>query len=148
MRAVLVIAAVGCTPVTTPPIANVASFAPEGHRLAPLVVDGFASCVPHRVAISIDARRSSTVTITCPPPPRRSAKVVVVECDGAPRTFDGAAVAIAPGRHTIAVRDELTGRTAEMSARFPAARADTIVILDDDRAIAVRVDRRALLIFL
>lgn len=146
----LVIAAVGCTAAAAPPIANIASVAPERQQLTPLVVDGFAGCVPHRIELSIDARRRSTVTITCPaPPPRRAGgRVVVVVCDGMPRTFDGAAVAIEPGRHTIAVRDELTGRTAQVIARFPVTRADTIVIGDDDRAIAVGVARRALLIFM
>ncbi len=148
MRAMLVIAAVGCAPVAASPIANVVNLAPEGQRLAPLVVDGFAGCMPHRIQISVDARRLSTVMITCPPPPPPSARPVVVVRSGSWRTFDGPVVAIAAGRHTIAVRDELTGQTAQVTAKFPVTRADTIVIGDDDRSMVVGVGRRALLIFM
>jgi hypothetical protein len=148
MRIVLAVAALGCTPVTAPPVANVASFAPEGQRLVALVVDELASCVPHRIEISIDARRTSNVTITCPLPPPRTTRTVVVVSDGVPRMFDGAAVAIAPGSHTIVVRDRLTGRIGQTTVRFPVTRADTIVIGDYDDSIVVGVARRALLIFL
>jgi hypothetical protein len=148
VRVALVITAISCAPAATRSISNVASLAAEGQRLAPLVVDELAGCVPHRVEISIDARRASTVAITCPLPPPRTTRVVVVVSDGVPRMFDGIALAIAPGPHTIAVRDELTGRSAQTTARFPVMRADTIMIGDHDDSIVVGVARRALLIFL
>jgi hypothetical protein len=141
---------IGCSHVAAPPIANVSADAPEGPHFAPLVVDDFAGCTPHRVIVSLDARPTSSVTITCPPPlpPPLPGQRVVVVTDSMPRTFDGAAFAIAPGRHTIAVRDELTGRSAELVAWFPDAHADTIVILDDDREITISINQRSLLIFM
>jgi hypothetical protein len=148
-----------CAATTPLPLSNTvaapsaASATSASQTLKPLVIDDLASCaIAHRVEVSVDARRVATVTITCPPPaPRLPGRRVVVVTDGVARTFDGPALAIAAGRHTIAVRDELTGRSAELTARFPIARsrvADTIVIVDDDRSIAVSVDARALLILL
>jgi hypothetical protein len=142
----LVIAAVGCTHALAAPLANTA----QHQRLRPLVVDEFSACTAsHRIQISVDATRVATVAITCPPPqPPMPGRGVVVVVAGAPRTFDGPVVAIATGWHTIAVRDELTGQTAQVSAQFPVTRADTIVIGDNDRSMVVGVGRRALLIFL
>jgi hypothetical protein len=144
----IAVVAAGCArPIATPTsLANSA----EHQRLRPLVVDEFSACTTsHRIQISVDATRVATVAITCPPPqPPMHGPVVVVVCDGVPRTFDGPVVAIAAGWHTIAVRDELTGRTAQFSAQFPVTRADTILIGDYDRSTVVGVGRRALLILM
>ena len=152
MLRALVIAAAGCTHALATPLANTAATFRLDQQLKPLVLDFFATCVlPHRVEVSIDARHVATVTITCPPPPRPAPGkqlVVIVVSDGPPPSFDGPPIEIAPGRHTIAARDALTGRSAVITAEFPATKADTILIADDERGIMIGVKQRSLLIVL
>jgi hypothetical protein len=166
MRALVVVALVGCASTTapSPPLANHAAAPNATQVLRPLIVDGYEPCVPHHVTISVDEVPTVVVAVTCPPIPPKNAVVVT---DGQAHTIDGPPIRIAAGRHTISVRDDESGRTAIATASFPAygrvaqlppspdtqanaqqPLADAIVIRDDAETILVELDVRALLIFL
>jgi len=160
---IAVLAACRAPTAAPPAIANHAEPPAIAQRLRPLVVDELATCTqPHHLAIALDGAPVASVTLTCPPPlPPPRPNQVVVTTDGAPRTFDGPAIAVGAGHHVISVRDDVTGFTATVAGDFPVygnaehpkprgqgPLADVVVVLDHVDGIRATVDVRALLIFL
>ena len=166
--AAIVLVLVGCGSAPPPaPLANQATPPNTTQVLRPLIIDGYAPCVPHHVTVSVDQVPMAVVDVTCPPVPPKGTVVVT---DGNTHTVDGPPIRIAAGRHEISVHDDASGRTAIAIASFPAfghvaqlppppshgepetsqtqPLADAIVIRDDGGMILVELDVRALLIFL
>jgi len=170
-RCVVLAALAGCgsSPPPAPPLANHVQQPGVAQVVRPLVVDGYSTCVPHHVTVSLDEVPVAVVAVTCPPPPPPpppGKPRITVTDTGSPPMFDGPAVSIPAGQHTIRVRDDVNGQTATTTDRFPAyghiamysggrpvpqqdtPYADVIVIRDDAETIGVELDVRSLLIFL
>jgi hypothetical protein len=157
MRWLMVATFAACAAPSTPApqLSNRAAPPQTAQLLRPLVADDADACASHRVTISLDGAPVATVAVACPsPPPVLPNHVVVVESDSW-RKFGGELVAVSPGRHTFAARDELTGRSASVTETFPVYShtepprlADSIIVIDNTAEIRISVDVRGLLIFL
>ncbi|HUJ59599.1 MAG TPA: hypothetical protein VLX92_13935 [Kofleriaceae bacterium] len=157
--AAIVLAACGTAPPAPPRNRVAAAPASPAATLGVLVVEELGHCAtPHDLAISVDGEVVQHVRVECVPPPQPNARVVVV--DSSPHVIDGKPLAIAAGRHRLAVRDAETGASDEHTGEFPVhgslrapqpdkqPPADVIIIQVEPAQIAIDVAVRANLIIL